>query len=228
MRFIWFPFCFILVAVAHVQADSYRDRDDGFNPLNVMQGMPSPMGMFNSSDRDDRPRRPPPPPRMAPRYPYPAPSAYGVPPVPRAPYHAAPHTQSTWQPVPQRSPQPPSQTNVSRPPEPAPSAPYQEVPSPTLDRQSPSPRSSQPSAQPAYSFRPMTPPEPPAAEAPTTAGQPVTGDAQPAPPAQYRRAPASGQTVLTAPYPEQETPMVNGQPAIFRPMDLGVDNPSPQ
>ncbi len=33
---------------------------------------------------------------------------------------------------------------------------------------------------------------------------------------------------MTKPYAEQETPLVNGQPAVFRPMHLGIENPPSQ
>jgi len=223
MRFIWLPFCCILAGVTHAQADSYRDRDEGFNPMNVMQGMPNPINLFDSSDRDDRPRHRPPPPRMAPGYPYPAPPGYAAPPT-RAPYYAAPNTQPPVQTPPQRPTQPPAQADVAPSHEPAMAAPYGAAPPPAGIRQGPSPVVSE-SAQPAYNFRPMTAPEQPPANAPMATEQPATGDPQPSAPGQFPDVPASGQTVITPPYPEQETPMVNGQPAVFRPMNLGVDNP---
>ncbi len=89
MRLSWLPICCILTGMTQAHADSYRDRDDGFNPLNVMQGMPNPMNMFDSSDRrrDERLRRPPPP-GVVPGYGYPG---YGLPaPAPMAPYYTAP------------------------------------------------------------------------------------------------------------------------------------------
>jgi hypothetical protein len=61
-----------------------------------------------------------------------------------------------------------------------------------------------------------------------TGDRTATGKPQPSASGQYRQIPPSGQTVVTPPYPEQETPMVNGRPAIFRPMDPGVDNPPAQ
>ncbi|MGD8587904.1 MAG: hypothetical protein PVG22_03640 [Chromatiales bacterium] len=224
MRFIWLSFCCILAGVTHAQADSYRDRDDGFNPMNVMQGMPNPINMFDSSDRDEHPRRPPPPPRVAPRYPYPAPPAYGMPPTPRAPYYAAPNTQPALQSAPQRPQQPPTQANVAPSPESAVAAPAGSVPPFPLNRQSPTPLL-QDTAQPAYSFRPMTAPEQAASEAPMATDQTRPGNPSAAASAQHRSFPTNGQTVVTPPYQEQETPMVNGQPAVFRPMDLGGDQP---
>ena len=227
MRFIWLPFCCILAGVTQAQADSYRDRDEGFNPMNVMQGMPNPMNMFDSSERDDYPRhRPPPPPRMAPGYPYPVPPGYAAPPAPRGPYYAIPNTQPPLQEIPHSSAQPPAQMDVGSSSEPAEAPSYGMVPPPVDAGQAPSPVMPE-AAQPAYSFRPMTPPDLPSANAPITAEQPGTGN--PASSSEhFSEVPASGQTVITAPYPEQETPMVNGQPAIFRPMDLGADSPPTQ
>ena len=224
MRFIWLPFCCILVGVTHAQADSYRDKDEGFNPMNVMQGMPNPMNMFDSENRDDRLRHrpPPPPPRMAPGYPYPAPPGYAPP--PRAPYYAAPNIQPPVQTPLQRPPQAPEQADVGPSPAPAAAAPYGAVPPPAGISQGPSPVMPE-SAQPAYSFRPMTAPEPDSVNDPVAAEQSVTANPPPPTTWQFPKVPESGQTVITEPYPEQETPMVNGQPAIFRPMNQGVDNP---
>jgi hypothetical protein len=61
-----------------------------------------------------------------------------------------------------------------------------------------------------------------------TADRPLSGNPPATPSVQHREFPANGQTIVAPPYQEQETPMVNGQPAIFRPMDLKVDQPPTQ
>lgn len=212
MRPLWLPLCCVLAGITAAQADSYRDKDDGFNPMNLMQGMPNPMNMFDSSDnrRDDRPRRPPPPPRGAP-YPYPAPPAYGMPHAPMPPYYSGP----TIQPLPQPAVQSDAQDLSTHHPEPAANPPYGSVPPP---RNPAMPSALPDTAQPAYSFRPMTPAQP---------QLPASATEQP-PPVQPQAPASTGETVLSTPYSAQETPMVNGHPAVFRPMHLGVDDPPAQ
>ena len=229
MRFIWLPLCCVLAGVTQTQADTYRDKDEGFNPMNVMQGMPNPMNMFDSSNRDDYSRHrppPPPPPRMAPGYPYPAPPGYAAPPVPRAPYYAVPNTQPPMQETPSSATFPPAQTEIGSSAEPAETPSYGMTPPAAGATQAPSPVMPE-AEQPAYSFRPMTPPDQASANAPMTTEQPGAGNPA-SPPENSLEVPASGQTVITEPYPEQNTPMVNGQPAVFRPMGLGAESPPAQ
>jgi hypothetical protein len=229
MRLLWLPFCCILAGMTHAYADSYRDRDDGFDPLNVMQGMPNPMNMFDSSDRrwDERHRRPPPP-GVIPGYGYPTPPGYGLaPPVPMAPYYAVPPAQPALQAAPPSPVQPSDQAVISNHPEPTVVAPYGTMPPPVPETQTRSSATPEPT-QPAYQFRPVTPLETAPAEhssveprqEPTTVEQHMS---------QQLQEPAeTGEMKLTAPYSAEETPLVNGQPAVFRPMHLGVETPPSQ
>lgn len=221
MRIFWHSLCLFLTAVTAVQADSYRhssDRDDGFNPMNMMQGMPSPMGMFDSSERrrDARRHRPPPPVPGYYPYGYERAPAYGPPPVGQPPYG-----------YPNRPAVAPRQSQT------APSAP----PAPSHSSSQPAPQS--PAAvqdgrdrSGDYSFRPMTPMQPEMDSAKPSAG-PAEGAAPtgswqgarqytPTPPAST--APGGG-TQPPATQASDEV-MVNGRPAVFRPMNLGAEPPA--
>jgi hypothetical protein len=223
MRLLWLPFCCLLAGAASAQADAYRDKDEGFNPLDVMQGMPNPMNMFDASERrrQDRFKRPPPP-RVPPGYPYPppAPPAYRVPPGPAVPYYSGRPA------IPQQTPPSPAQS-LERTPDQGPPG-SAASPQPDVRSQPRQPPAAD-TAQPAYRFRPMTPEEstPQPAMTPTdpeqtTRSTPVS-PSKPSP----RGSTATG-TTLMPPYAEQEPPMINGKPAIFRPLDQGVEEPPTQ
>jgi hypothetical protein len=72
----------------------------------------------------------------------------------------------------------------------------------------------------------MTPVEP-VPPAPLEANQQgSTSQSQQPSPERAVELPAAGQTIITPPYSEHETPMINGQPAKFRPMNLNVNTPT--
>ncbi|MEN8167232.1 MAG: hypothetical protein ABFR65_07110 [Pseudomonadota bacterium] len=228
-RIISHSLCLFLAAVTGVQADAYRyssDRDDGFNPMNVMQEMPNPMGMLDASDRrrDERRHRPPPPPPV-PAYPYGygRPPAYAPPPAgqspygyPRQPAVAPTHNQTL-----------PS----DRPTPPVPAAPRSTFAKPAPEK--PAMAQDQQHRSENYSFRPMTPMQPdmetaaptanPASGATPTSNWP--GTVEPTPPPNPDTATSSRRT-LPPVTEKSDDVMVNGKPAVFRPMNLGVESPS--
>jgi len=213
MRALWVTLCSALIAVTYVQAEAYhpRDRDDSFNPLDVMREMPSPMKVFDSSDRrrHDR-RRMRPPLHRPPRPGYPgAPYAYPpVAPIPSAPHpqYAAPVTQSGA--VSGQAVDPAPQTVVAPPARPG--AEHARPVTPTASYAA--------EQAPGYSFRPMTP-------LPQDAGEPTPLTASPTPAAAIptAQAPQPSIPVARPSSGSQESVMVNGKPAVFRPMHLGSE-----
>jgi hypothetical protein len=223
MRMLWLPFCCLLLAMSNGLADSDRDRDGGINPLNVMKGMPNPMNLFNSSDRrraDGPPRRPPPP-RFPPGHPYAPPAAYQRPIAPTAPFYPGQPVRPMTPPAPQYL-SPRGETITPQPPQAT--SPYSASPPGSVETSTRGREDTDP-AQPAYRFRPMTPVESESATPPAAPyEQSIRREPNAAPPAEETAAPPPG--ISPAPRESsQEVPMVNGQPAIFRPMHLGVEDP---
>lgn len=204
-RILWLAFCLLVTTGVATQANASRYRDDGFNPMNMMSDMPGPMNVFDSSDRRrDRRRHRPPPPRPAPAFGYGGYPPYARPPVAPAP-HAYPRIQQGGRPQPGGSVagQPSPQTK----PETAPV---------TKDVDAQQPRGQTPD----YSFRPVLP-----AAAPTPTTVPGTRAAREES-RQVHSQPAPN-TRLLKPLPEKkpnEPILVNGKPAIFRPMEPGSTN----
>ncbi len=221
MRARWVALCCVFMAANNVQAEPYRswDRDDSFNPLDAMREMPNPMGVFDSADRrrSERRRMRPPIHRPPPPLPgYPAPYAY--PPVVRpSPYGVHPYSPAQSQPSAsgRQAVDSPAQENQNPPSNPmtehqqsaAPSVPGVQQPA------TPYPENQQSG----YNFRPVAPPEqnaPEAAPLPETPAEPMPLERAQQPPSPAP-APPSG---------SQQTPMINGKPAVFRPMELGVED----
>lgn len=230
MRAFWVTLCAV-TALTSVQAESYRskDRDDGFNPLGFMRDMPSPMNMFDARDdhhKDWRRRRPPfyPPPPPAPGYGAP----YAYPAAPWAPANYAGHPYQPQQsPVPTQTSQPPR----SIPQAAATSSPRenpQPVETPSREPQAVTPTHE--SSDSGYSFRPLTPaPELKPPQEQDVDLPPFASALKPAPDAEAQQPPAAAEPIQRKEQPSgQDTEgevMVNGKPAVFRPMNMGTEPP---
>lgn len=224
-RIISYSLCLFLAAVTSVQADTYRhssDRDDGFNPMHVVQGMPNPMGMFDSSDRRryERRHRPPPP-----GYPY----GYGRPPVYAPPLAGQPPYGYPSQPA--VAPTHNQTVPNARPTPSVPAAPRSTFAKPAPEK--PAMAQDQQDRSENYSFRPMTPMQPDmetaAPSANTASGATPTsnwqGAVEPTPSPNPNTATSSRRT-LPPVTEKSDDVLVNGKPAVFRPMNLGVKTPS--
>lgn len=223
MRTLWVAICCTLTAVNNIQAESYRswDRDDGFNPMGMMREMPSPMNMFDSSDRrrdDYRMRRPP---LYRPPFPgYPG-MPYGYPPatVPYGHYPGHP-VQSTQSNAARQGDNPPNHT-AQQPT--VPSVDTVKQPAPPIQ----SPQPAMPydkEQQTGYSFRPMTPMQQDTEkiEAPF-----ISTDKSYPPdtaPQTWITPPTSPPATHSDTFDDSREPaLINGKPALFRPMHLGVE-----
>ncbi len=220
MRALWVTLCCALTAVNYVQAEAYRprDRDDGFNPLDVVKEMPSPMRMFGSSDRrrHDRHRmRPPlhrPPLPGYPGAPYAYPPAVPIPYGPQ-PYYPGPSIQSGAA----------AGQAVNAPPQSVETIPVRpdDTHAQPATPADPGMRPSIPDAssqQSGYNFRPVTPLQPNAME---TAPLPATPIEAASPAAQ---APLPPIPAPALPGDSEEPVMINGKPAVFRPLHLGSES----
>lgn len=215
MRTLCLALCCALSAATCAQAESYsgRDSDDGFNPFGVMRDMPSPMSMFDSSDKHRRDRHRPRPPRHLPP-PIPGYPGMAYPPTAPAPYAYPPGPQPTQGNVPTptvptpgysyQSPQPPLSTGSSQQPI-----------SPVVPTQQDNARTSYPQATDNnYNYRPTD-----------------SDSASPMPTESSQGKATNDTTTLAQPSSDQpgvrddsqEPVMYNGKPAVFRPMNLGVE-----
>ncbi|MEN8177026.1 MAG: hypothetical protein ABFS39_00210 [Pseudomonadota bacterium] len=218
MRAPWLALCCTLAAVNSVQAEPYysRDRDDGFNPIDVVWEMPSPMKVFDSSDRRRSERR-----RIRPpfhRPPMPAYPRYAYPPSRPVPYNYYPNYPV--QPMQNNAPRPglPPPAHTPQPPTATPIIESAEQPVTAPDPAAQPTSSYAKETPPGYNFRPMTPMQQDVEEI--------------APPSATHESPTGPDTApqssITPPRTQNVSPesvLINGKPAVFRPMHLGAESP---
>ena len=169
----------------------------GFNPMGMMDDM------FDSDDRRHRHRRPPPP-YYAPGYRYPGPPVHSAPrPVPYQ--GAVPYGQAA-----RGTPQSAAPAAAYAPPPPPGAAPAAAAPQ-RIYRPADGHRTQPPSPASASAY-PISPPSS-IGSSPSTSDHPVAPHHSPEP---AQEAASSSQTA-------GQQYMINGKPAVFRPLDLGTE-----